>query len=245
MKSEKVIQIYLLLERYWENSFTLRKLIMTKLIAASILSADFSKLGEEIRAVEAAGTDWLHLDVMDGHFVPNLTFGPPLIEKIRQITSLPLDVHLMITNADATFVDYLKAGANSLSVHVEACPEIEKTLLAIRRQSVKASITLNPETPLEKILPFLNQIDMVLVMSVSPGFGGQGFIPASLEKVRKLKEIREKQNLSFLIEIDGGIKTENIAEVSKAGTDVFVVGSGIFKTPNYSKTIQEMKNCLK
>ncbi len=217
---------------------------MTKLIAASILSADFSKLGEEIRAVEAAGTDWLHLDVMDGHFVPNLTFGPPLIEKIRQITTLPLDVHLMITNADQTYQDYLKAGANSLSVHVEACPQIAKTLSSIRKQGVKASVTLNPETPLEKITPYLSEIDMVLVMSVSPGFGGQGFIPASLEKVRKLKEIREKQNLSFLIEIDGGIKTENIAEASQAGTDVFVVGSGIFKTPSYATTIREMKERL-
>ncbi len=212
-----------------------------KLIAPSILSADFSRLGEEIKAVEAAGADWIHVDVMDGHFVPNLTIGPPVIEKIKKVATKPLDVHLMITNADDYLKNYIDAGASTLSVHVEACPNPAETLREIRKLGAKASITFNPETPIEKVEPFLDQIDMILVMSVNPGFGGQGFIASALDKAKKLSQIRKEKGLHFLIEMDGGIKTDNIAEVSNSGVDVFVVGSGIFLTPDYKKTIGEMR----
>lgn len=215
---------------------------MTKLIAPSILSADFTRLAEEIRAVEEAGADWLHVDVMDGHFVPNLTLGPPVIEKIKKVAKIPLDVHLMITNAEDTYRDYINAGANYLTVHVEACPHIPDILEKIRENGIKSSVTLRPDTPLEAIIPSLSFADMVLVMSVNPGFGGQAFIPSALDKARELVRLREKKNLSYLIEMDGGIKTENISEISKAGVEVFVVGSGIFKTPHYAKTIQTLKS---
>lgn len=213
-----------------------------KLIAPSLLSADFVKLAEEIRAVEKAGADWLHVDVMDGHFVPNLTIGPPVIEKIKAVAHIPLDVHLMITNPDETYQDYIKAGADVLTVHVEACPNIIETLQRIRAQGIKASVTLKPSTPLEAILAALPFADMVLVMSVNPGFGGQEFIHASLDKARELVRLREKKKLAYLIEMDGGIKSDNIHEVSNSGVDVFVVGSGIFKTPDYQQTLQKLKS---
>ncbi len=217
---------------------------MTKKIAASILSANFVKLAEEIRAVEEAGADWLHVDVMDGHFVPNLTIGPPVIEKIKSVTRLPLDVHLMITNAEKYLKEYINAGANYLSIHVEACHNLPSTLKKIRELGVKASITLNPQTPLERILSALSHADMVLLMSVQPGFGGQALIPSALEKAQKLSKIRKEKNLEFLIEMDGGIKLENIKEVSKSGVDIFVVGSGLFKTKDYSQTLRDMKKLL-
>ncbi len=215
---------------------------MKKLIAPSILSANFVKLADEIKAVEDAGADWLHVDVMDGHFVPNLTLGPPVIEKIKKVARIPLDVHLMITNPDDTYLDYIKAGADYLTVHVEACPNISETLQHIRDQNIKASVTLKPATPLEAIIPALPFADMILVMSVNPGFGGQDFIPSALDKARELLRLREKKKLSYLIEMDGGIKSENIAEVSKSGVDVFVVGSGIFKKPDYREIIQKLKS---
>lgn len=215
---------------------------MAKIISPSILSADFVNLAQEIKAVEEAGADWLHLDVMDGHFVPNLTIGPPVIEKIKKVSQVPLDVHLMITNPDDTYLDYIKAGADYLTVHVEACPNICESLQKIRAQGIRSSVTLRPATPLESILPALEFADMVLVMSVNPGFGGQDFIPSSLDKARELLRLREKKQLSYLIEMDGGIKVDNIAEVSKAGVDVFVVGSAIFKTADYTQTIQKLKS---
>ncbi len=215
---------------------------MKKLIAPSLLSANFVKLAEEIAAVEAAGADWLHVDVMDGHFVPNLTIGPPVIEKIKKVAKIPLDVHLMITNPDETYQDYINAGADYLTIHVEACPDITTSLQKIRSQGIKSSVTLRPSTPLEAILPALEFADMVLVMSVNPGFGGQDFIPSALDKARELVRLREKKNLSYLIEMDGGIKTDNISEISKSGVEVFVVGSGIFKTPDYAETIQILKS---
>lgn len=215
---------------------------MKKLIAPSLLSANFVKLAEEIAAVEAAGADWLHVDVMDGHFVPNLTIGPPVIEKIKKVAKIPLDVHLMITNPDETYQDYINAGADYLTIHVEACPDITTSLQKIRSQGIKSSVTLRPSTPLEAILPALEFADMVLVMSVNPGFGGQDFIPSALDKARELVRLREKKNLSYLIEMDGGIKTDNISEISKSGVEVFVVGSGIFKTPDYAKTIRTLKS---
>lgn len=217
---------------------------MKKLIAPSILSANFVKLAEEIAAVEEAGADWLHVDVMDGHFVPNLTIGPPVIEKIKKVAKIPLDVHLMITNPDETYLDYIKAGADYLTLHVEACPDIATSLQKIRSQGIKSSVTLRPSTPIEAILPALEFADMVLVMSVNPGFGGQDFISSSLDKARELVRLREKKKLSYLIEMDGGIKTDNISEISKSGVEVFVVGSGIFKTPDYAETIQSLKSRL-
>ncbi|MBF0492111.1 MAG: ribulose-phosphate 3-epimerase [Deltaproteobacteria bacterium] len=212
-----------------------------KLIAASILSADFSRLKDEIQAVESAGADWLHMDIMDGHFVPNITFGPPVLEKLKKISTKPFDVHLMIQNADCYLESFVKAGADLISVQVEACPHLHRTLGQIKKLGAKAAAVLNPHTPLSCLEYVLADLDMVLLMSVNPGFGGQSFIPSALEKAKKLKAWREEKKLNFLIEMDGGIKTQNIAEISKAGVDVFVVGSGIFETANYSATISELK----
>lgn len=212
-----------------------------KKISASILSADFSRLKDEIQAVEAAGADWLHMDIMDGHFVPNLTFGPPILEKLKKVSSKPFDVHLMITNADLYLEQYVKSGADWLSVQVEACPHLQRTLNQIRKLGAKAAAVLNPHTPLSALEYVLDDLDMVLLMSVNPGFGGQSFIPSVLEKARQLKKIRDEKKLDFLIEIDGGVKTSNIREISEAGVDVFVVGSGIFEVSDYAKRIQELK----
>ena len=212
-----------------------------KKIAASILSSDFTRLADEIAAVEAAGVDWLHIDVMDGHFVPNLTIGPPVIQKIKKVSRIPLDVHLMIQHADLYLEDYVKAGAEYLSVHVEASPHLHRTLTRIRELGAKPSVALNPHTPIDSMGYVLEEVDMVLLMSVNPGFGGQSFIPAVLKKAQELSKIRKEHGLKFLIEMDGGIKTENVDEVSKAGIDVFVVGSGIFHSKDYHSTVSEMR----
>ncbi|MFO1519450.1 MAG: ribulose-phosphate 3-epimerase [bacterium] len=212
-----------------------------KKIAASILSADFTRLGEEIAAVEKAGSDWLHVDVMDGHFVPNLTLGPPVIERIKKVAKIPLDVHLMILHADLFLQDYVSAGADILTVHVEACPHLHRTLTQIRKLGARPAVALNPHTPLDAMGYVLNEVDMVLLMSVNPGFGGQSFIGNALKKAEELRKIREEHKLNFLIQMDGGIKVDNIAQVSRAGVDVFVVGSGIFQTPSYAETIAKLK----
>lgn len=215
-----------------------------KKISASLLSSDFARLADEIQAVEKAGADWIHLDIMDGHFVPNLTFGPPVIEKIKKVATVPLDVHLMISNADSYLEEFVQAGANYVSVHVEACDHLHRTLAQIRKLGAKPAVVVNPHSSLHLIDSILEDVEMVLLMSVNPGFGGQSFIPAVSKKVSELKKTREERNLNFLIEIDGGIKKENIADLSQKGVDVFVIGSGIFSTSDYSATIQEMKKLM-
>lgn len=217
---------------------------MPKLIAPSILSADFTRLGEEVKAVEQAGADLIHFDVMDGHFVPNLTVGPMVLKAVRGLTSLPIDAHLMVNNPDAVLEDYIQAGANYLSVHVEVCHHLHRTVQRIKSLGAKAGVALNPHTPLASMGYILEEADFILVMTVNPGFGGQSFIPAAFKKVSELQEMRERNKLKFLIEIDGGIKLDNIGEVSKAGVDIFVAGSAIFGSNNYQKTLSQMRERL-
>jgi len=211
-------------------------------IAPSILSADFSKLGEEIKAVEQAGADWIHIDVMDGHFVPNITIGPLVVEAVRKITELPLDVHLMIEDADKYIKDFAQAGADILTVHVEACPHLHRTIYHIKEQNVRAGVVLNPSTPLSSLEEVLHEIDMVLLMSVNPGFGGQTFISSLLDKTMNLKEIMGQYEHEFDLEVDGGIKVENAGEIKEVGANVLVAGSAIFNSKDYKKAIQQLRD---
>ena len=213
-------------------------------IAPSILSADFSQLGNEIRAVEQAGADWIHVDVMDGHFVPNITIGPLIVKAVRDITDLPLDVHLMIENPDAYLVDFAKAGSTYLTIHPEVCYHTHRTLHAIKDLGMKPGVAVNPATPLSSIEWILGDIDLVLVMSVNPGFGGQKFIPQSLTKIKALKSMLHAQGLNVLIEVDGGINVETIRSVSEAGADTFVAGSAIFGSHDYTKTIDAFRTLI-
>lgn len=217
---------------------------MAKLIAPSILSADFSRLGEEVRAVEKAGADLIHFDVMDGHFVPNITVGPMVLEAVRKITQLPIDAHLMIDHPDLYLEDFVKAGANYVSVHVEASRHLHRSIQHIRNLGAKAGIALNPHTPIASMGYILDEVDFVLVMTVNPGFGGQKFIPSAFKKVEELDTLRKAHGLKFEIEIDGGIKLENIAEVSQAGVDIFVAGSAIFGAKDYQEIISKMKKAI-
>src|SRR5215469_11892656 len=210
-------------------------------IAPSILSADFARLGDEIRAVEKAGADMIHFDVMDGHFVPNLSIGIPVLESVRKVTSLPLDAHLMIEQPERYVAQFVKAGANSISVHCEVCPDIPAMAKRIHGLGARASIGINPETDADRVLPFAEQLDMILVMSVHPGFGGQELIPAALDKLRYIRRELNRRGLSIDIEIDGGVKLDNIADVKAAGANVFVSGSGIFGKPDYNKITNEMR----
>ena len=210
-------------------------------IAPSILSADFARLADEVARVEAGGADWLHVDVMDGHFVPNLTVGPPIVEALRKVTKLPLDVHLMITNADAYIREFADAGADYLTVHVEACPHLHRTVQAIKERGVKAGVTLNPATPLGSVEAILPDADLLLIMSVNPGFGGQSFIPSSLQKISQARAMIEHVHSRALLEVDGGVKVENAAQIVQAGADILVSGSAIFSSRDYGATITAMR----
>jgi ribulose-phosphate 3-epimerase len=216
-----------------------------KIIAPSILSADFSKLGEEIKAVEKAGADWIHADVMDGHFVPNITIGPFIVKAVRNITELPIDVHLMIEEPDRYIPDFIKAGANWISVHAEATVHLHRTIQLIKESGVRAGVALNPATPLSSIECLLEDLDYVVVMSVNPGFGGQSFIRSSLTKLRRLRTMIQDRGLATLIQIDGGVSRDTIEEISLAGVDSFVTGSALFGSPDYNDTISYFREKTK
>lgn len=212
-----------------------------KKIAPSILSADFSRLGDEVRAVEKAGADVIHVDVMDGHFVPNITIGPLVVQGLKKLTSLPLDVHLMIENPERYVEAFAQAGGDWITIHVEVSPYLKRTIQKIRRLNVRPGIVLKPATSLKILYPVLEDVDLVLIMSVNPGFGGQSFIPSTLKKIERLKKIVDQNRYPLEIEVDGGVKIENIRGVSKAGGDIFVVGTGIFKTEDYEETIKKLR----
>lgn len=212
-----------------------------KKIAPSILSADFSRLGEEIRNVESAGADYIHIDVMDGHFVPNITIGPLLVEACRKITSLPLDVHLMIENPDTYIPQFAAAGADIIVVHAEAVDHLHRTVQLIKSLGKRAGVSLNPATPLNVLDYVLDDLDLVLLMTVNPGFGGQSFINACLPKIHNLRAMMDKRGSEAELEVDGGVNPSNIAEISHAGADVFVAGSAVFGKPDYNTVISELK----
>jgi len=211
------------------------------LISPSILAADFGRLAEEVKAVAAAGSDYIHVDVMDGCFVPNISIGPPVVAALRRATQLPLDVHLMIADPDRFLDDFARAGADLICVHVEACTHLHRTLQRIRDLGKRPAVSLNPATPPEAVHWVLDGVEMVLVMSVNPGFGGQSFIPESLEKIRALRETLLARGLEVDIEVDGGVVVENAADVTAAGANVLVSGTGIFRTPDYAETIRRMR----
>ena len=212
-----------------------------KVIAPSILSADFTRLGDEIRAVEAAGADWIHIDVMDGHFVPNITIGPLVVKAVKRVTDLPLDVHLMIEKPERYIQVFADAGADFISVQVETCVHLNRTIQMIRETGAKAGVVLNPSTPLSTLDWELENVYHVMLMSVNPGFGGQNFIPSCLDKIRNLRKTIDEHKLGTHIEIDGGVNENTIGDISAAGADIFVAGSAIFKSPDYPKTIAALK----
>jgi ribulose-phosphate 3-epimerase len=212
-----------------------------KKIAPSILSADFTRLGEEIKAVEKAGADYVHIDVMDGHFVPNITIGPLIVEAARRATRLPLDVHLMISDPDKYIEEFRKAGADIISVHVEAIDHLHRSIQLIKSTGARAAVALNPATPLDVLEYVLEDLDMVLLMTVNPGFGGQGFIKGVLPKIKRLKEMVNARGVAVEIEVDGGINADTVGIVSSAGADVFVAGSAVFKSKDYGETIRILK----
>ena len=210
-------------------------------IAPSILAADFTRLGEEIAKVEAAGADMLHVDVMDGHFVPNLTIGPPVVKAIKAVTNLPLDVHLMVEQPDGLLPDFIDAGSDNLTVHVEACRHLHRTVQSIKDAGVRASVVLNPATSLHALDEILPDVHMVLLMSVNPGFGGQRFLPSTLDKIRQLRAQITERQLSVSIEVDGGVKADNAAEICAAGADVLVAGTAIFGHADYEAAIRSLR----
>jgi len=216
---------------------TSRKII----VAPSVLSADFGKLADEVAAVEKGGADWIHVDVMDGHFVPNITIGPLVVDALRKYTRLTLDVHLMIENADRYIPEFAKAGADIITVHAEACPHLHRSLALIKSLGKKAGVSLNPASSLSMIENVLGDVDMVLLMSVNPGFGGQSFIPSSLEKARRLKKMIDDAGFSIDIEMDGGIKPDNAKQVRDAGVNALVAGSAVFGAKSYAEAITAIR----
>lgn len=215
-----------------------------KKIAPSILSADFSNLAQQIRYVEIGGADIIHCDVMDGKFVPNITFGPVVVKAVRKATKLPIDVHLMIKDPDNFIEDFVKAGANYISVHQEEVVHLNRTIAKIKDLGAKAGVVLNPSTPVSTLTEILEFVDFVLIMSVNPGFGGQNFIESTLNKVSLLAKMREEMNLNFEIELDGGVTSKNIGKIAAAGCDIFVAGSSIFGQDNISAAATELKNLI-
>lgn len=210
-------------------------------IAPSILSADFARLGAEVTAVDRAGADYIHIDVMDGHFVPNISIGPLVVEAVRPVTGKPLDVHLMIENPDLYIPEFARAGADIITVHQEAVPHLHRTVQLIHSLGKKAGVSLNPATPVETLDVILDDLDLVLVMSVNPGFGGQSFIPAALGKIRALRRRIETRGLQTELQVDGGVKIDNIGEVVAAGADVLVAGSAVFHSADYAATLQALR----
>ena len=215
------------------------------IIAPSILSADFTRLGQELENVERAGADWIHIDVMDGHFVPNITYGAIIVEASKKACTLPLDVHLMIEKPELRIPDFIDAGADLISVNAEACPHLHRTIQMIKDAKVRAGVALNPATPLESISFVLDDLDFVLIMSVNPGFGGQKFILSSLEKIRQLSAMIAERNLAIIIQVDGGVGPATIGDVAAAGATSFVAGSAIFNTPDYKATITDLRRRAK
>jgi len=211
------------------------------LIVPSILAADFARLADEIHRVEQGGASMIHIDIMDGHFVPNFTMGPPLVTSIRKVTEAQFDVHLMIEDPDRYIPDFAKAGANHISVHQEVCAHLDRTIHLIQSHGVGAGVVLNPATPIATLEDILPVVDHVLIMSVNPGFGGQEFIPRSLDKIRRLRRWREEQRLDFAIEIDGGVSRDNVAEIVQAGCDWLVAGSTVFHSADPGATVKEMQ----
>jgi len=216
-----------------------------KRIAPSILSADLSHLADEVQEVVEAGADWIHVDVMDGHFVPNITIGPVVVKALKKVVSIPLDVHLMIENADLYLDGFIEAGADILTVQAEACTHLHRTVNAIKEKGIQTGVALNPATPLEGLEYILPDLDLVMIMTVNPGFGGQEFIPTMLPKIEQLKRIITERKLKVEIEVDGGIKVANIGEVARRGGDIFVAGSGIFGTADRKETIRKMREEIK
>jgi ribulose-phosphate 3-epimerase len=215
-----------------------------KLIAPSILTADFSNLAQQIRYIELGGADRIHCDVMDGKFVPNITFGTVVIKAMRKVTSLPIDAHLMIQTPDLFLEDFKEAGASSITVHQEAVIHLNRTLTRVRELGLKAGVAINPSTPVSALSEIIGIVDLVLIMSVNPGFGGQKFISNSIRRIKELSELRDKFKLNFLIEIDGGVSNNNILEISSAGCNVFVIGNSIFGKDNITAATVEFKNLL-
>lgn len=215
-----------------------------KKIAPSILSADFSRLGDEIRAVERAGADLIHIDVMDGHFVPNITIGPPVIESLRKFTGIPFDVHLMIENPERYIEAFASAGSDSITVHAEATIHLHRLVQMIKERGIGAGVSLNPATPIESVQGILDDIDVLLVMTVNPGFGGQKFIPGMLRKIKKARDLMDAVSSRAQLEVDGGVTLQNLRSISEAGADIFVAGSSVFRSGDYGRTIGEMKKIL-
>ncbi|MBI5026139.1 MAG: ribulose-phosphate 3-epimerase [Nitrospirae bacterium] len=210
-------------------------------IAPSILSADFSRLGEEVKKAVKAGADLIHIDVMDGHFVPNITVGPLVVEALRKITSLPLDVHLMIEEPDRFIMPFVKAGADIITIHSEASVHLHRSIHWIRESGKKAGVSLNPATPLSSLDFILPDVDLVLLMSVNPGFGGQGFIPQVIGKIKRLKEIIEDAGYRIEIEVDGGVNVDNVREIAMAGADILVMGSAFFNSEDYTEIVKAVR----